>query len=102
MAPESAAAGNVHSVQSKAVVDCLSLEGNDRDGALHLRERRLVDDLAGQQHAEEAVEIRDGRYQRSRRSYPGHVIDAVVAWRVDHAEPRLVDLRMRPVDMRPG
>jgi len=34
-----------------------------------------------------AVEIRNGRYEQSHRPHPRRVVDAVVARRVDHAEP---------------
>lgn len=37
MAPEGALTGSLHRVQTEAVVDRLSLLGDDRDGALHLR-----------------------------------------------------------------
>ena len=59
-----------------------------------------LDDLAGKQQTVEAVEIPDSRYEGRRWTHPGHVIDAVVARRLDHAEPRLIHLRVRAADMR--
>src|SRR5215468_3347648 len=100
MAPERAMSRNFQHVEAEAVGDLLSLLGDDRDSALHLGQRRSADDLASKQQTVETVEIRNGRYQRGRRPNPGHVIDAVVARRVDHAKPRLVHVRVRPANMR--
>src|SRR5215468_2242588 len=102
MAPERAMSRNFQHVEAEAVGDLLSLLGDDRDSALHLGQRRSADDLASKQQTVETVEIRNGRYQRGRRPNPGHVIDAVVARRVDQAEPCFVHLRVRPLDIRSG
>jgi hypothetical protein len=102
VAPEGAVARNLLLVQAEAVGDLLSLLGDDWNSALHVGQRRLVHDLASEQQAVEAVEICNGRYERGRWSHPGHVKDAVVTRRVDHAEPRLVQQRVRPADIRSG
>jgi hypothetical protein len=66
----------------------LPFKGNDWYSALHLREGLHADNISGKQRTVEAVEVRHGCYQRDRRPYPGHVVDAVIARRTDHAKPR--------------
>lgn len=89
-------------LQAEAVVEHLPGVGADRDRAVHLRQEGQADDLAAEQQAVEGVEVLHGGHQGGRRPHPGHVVHAVVAGRVDHAEERLVDPRVRFLDPRPA
>src|SRR5215469_13297121 len=64
MAPKRAMPNDLLLMQAEAVSDLLPLLGNDWHSALHLGQRRPVDDLASKHQSVEAVEIGNGRDQR--------------------------------------